>query len=147
MIIQKEKRVLIPAFLKAAFGQPCTFRSAICNNDPTTTVAAHIHHGGMGCKNHDFNIFFACSPHCHNIAYDGYNLQLSGFKNRQALENRADFARLETMKSLFKMFNIRSDEEVIAITGKGRVIFRMIKDCFNENVFNQFSQLIMESRS
>lgn len=57
--------------IDTARGAPCALRlPGICNNDPATTVWAHLNGfgKGMGMKTHDFLGFPACSS-CH-AAYD-----------------------------------------------------------------------------
>lgn len=59
------------AVLDSARGAPCALRlPGICNNDPATTVWAHLNGfgKGMGMKTHDILGFPACSS-CH-AAYD-----------------------------------------------------------------------------
>ena len=53
---------------KAAKGQPCTLRLSCCNNDPQTTVLAHIRMfgwAGTAQKPPDYLAVFACHA-CHD---------------------------------------------------------------------------------
>ena len=55
---------------KSARGESCTVNVVgVCNYDESTTVAAHLSGGGMGCKADDICIVYACSD-CHD-AMDG----------------------------------------------------------------------------
>lgn len=54
---------------KSARGKPCTVRSEWCNNDPATTVLAHIRrpwNAGVGMKPRDSHAVYACSA-CHDV--------------------------------------------------------------------------------
>ena len=65
MMIRSQK------IINTARGAPCALRlPGICNNDPATTVWAHLNGfgKGMGMKTHDILGFPACSS-CH-AAYD-----------------------------------------------------------------------------
>lgn len=62
--------------LDSARGQPCTLRfPGICNNDPATTVWAHLNGGrygkGMGMKAHDILGAHACFA-CHTYLDTGH---------------------------------------------------------------------------
>lgn len=50
-----------------ARGRECTLRTSYCNNDPDTTVLAHLPSivKGMGTKSHDWWAVFACRA-CHD---------------------------------------------------------------------------------
>lgn len=60
----------------SAKGQQCTLRTAVCNNDPETTVLAHAPsiYSGMGCKSDDTFAAFGCSA-CHK-ALDEHELPI-----------------------------------------------------------------------
>jgi predicted metal-binding protein len=64
-------RLVSRSLRNSARDQDCTLRLACCNNDPATTVLAHlpVGQGGMGMKNPDIFGVFACSS-CHD-AIDG----------------------------------------------------------------------------
>jgi hypothetical protein len=51
----------------SARGQPCMFRTPVCNHDPSTTVLCHIRDEakGMGNKANDWSAAFGCSA-CHD---------------------------------------------------------------------------------
>lgn len=55
---------------KAAKGESCQIRSAVCNHNPETTVLCHIHKpsisGGTGLKAHDLLAAWGCSA-CHDL--------------------------------------------------------------------------------
>lgn len=56
---------------KLAYGEPCDVRLPVCNNDPATTVLAHVRIigvSGMGIKAPDFLGAHACAA-CHDV-YD-----------------------------------------------------------------------------
>lgn len=58
-------------YLDGARGEPCKFRFAgICNHNPETVVACHVHNDafGMGRKADDFSVIDGCSS-CHTY-YD-----------------------------------------------------------------------------
>lgn len=62
MMIRSQK------ILRSAKGAPCALRlPGVCNNDPATTVWAHLNGfgKGMGMKTHDILGFPACSA-CHS---------------------------------------------------------------------------------
>lgn len=50
----------------SAKGQACTFRTPVCNHDPSTTVLCHIRDEakGVGNKANDWSSAFGCSA-CH----------------------------------------------------------------------------------
>ncbi len=53
---------------KLAQGRPCLVRSPVCNNDPATTVLAHLRIAGisgMGLKSPDLLGAWCCSA-CHD---------------------------------------------------------------------------------
>jgi len=51
---------------KSAKGQQCQIRiPGVCNGNRETVVAAHLNGYGMGCKNPDLFISYACSA-CHD---------------------------------------------------------------------------------
>lgn len=85
---------------RAAKGQECTFRFAVCNRNPETTVWAHSNNYRdgkcAGKKARDEEGCFACSA-CH-FFYDG------GYANagwtREAVEARFDLARAESQETL-----------------------------------------------
>jgi hypothetical protein len=51
-----------------ARGKQCTMRLHCCNDDPATTVLAHLPYGrrGMGHKTDDWHSVHACSA-CHDV--------------------------------------------------------------------------------
>ena len=52
---------------KLAKGKPCQVRlPGICNNNPETTVLAHLNGGGMGMKQPDLLGAWCCSD-CHDV--------------------------------------------------------------------------------
>jgi Protein of unknown function (DUF1364) len=54
---------------EVARGQPCMIRSPVCNNDPETTVLAHVRMigiSGMGMKAPDLLGAWSCSM-CHAL--------------------------------------------------------------------------------
>lgn len=90
MMIRSQK------ILRSAKGAPCALRlPGICNNDPETTVWAHLNsYGkGMGMKTHDILGFPACSS-CH-AEYD------TG-KNRSQYTGDALRALCETLVGLVR---------------------------------------------
>jgi len=51
----------------SACGEECQVRiPGVCNHNPETTVAAHINGGGMGTKQPDSELSYACSS-CHDV--------------------------------------------------------------------------------
>lgn len=61
-------------YLDGSRGQPCCLRFVgICNHDPETTVACHIHDGNFGLsrKAHDVSIIDGCSA-CHEFLDHGW---------------------------------------------------------------------------
>ena len=67
----------------AAKGQPCTLRLECCNDDPATTVLAHIRlfgWAGMAQKPPDFLGVFACSA-CHDALDGRADAGLWGFED------------------------------------------------------------------
>lgn len=66
---------------QAARGERCTLRIiGVCNNDPETTVWAHVngvrYNKGVGCKAPDILGAFACYA-CHSV-YDGAHMRPAG---------------------------------------------------------------------
>lgn len=52
---------------QSARGRACTVRiPGICNNNPETTVLAHLDGGGASLKQPDWQAAFACSD-CHDV--------------------------------------------------------------------------------
>lgn len=65
--ILKQRRHESRALRDSARGQPCQVRiPGVCNNDPATTILAHINGGGMGTKVSDLFGAFCCSS-CHDL--------------------------------------------------------------------------------
>ncbi len=67
----KQRNAVVPALRQSARGERCTLRLACCNNDPETTVLAHIRKfgwAGVAEKPPDYLAVFACSA-CHD-AFD-----------------------------------------------------------------------------
>lgn len=57
---------------QSAKGQPCLVRvPGVCNNDPATTVLAHLNGAGVGLKASDHEAAYACSA-CHAWLDGGY---------------------------------------------------------------------------
>lgn len=80
--------------INTARGAPCALRlPGVCNNDPATTVWAHLNGfgKGMGLKTHDILGFPACSA-CHSAFDTG--------KNRSAYIGDALRALCETLVGL-----------------------------------------------
>jgi len=93
----KQPRARLKKWLAAAKSQECTMRTVVCNHDLDTTVAAHLHScGGMGMKNHDYEIAFMCSD-CHTY-YDQYKGE-----SRISLEQDAERAKKRTMYIIYQM--------------------------------------------
>jgi hypothetical protein len=70
----REPAIRSRKYLDGARGEPCKLRFwGICNNDPETTVACHIHDQsfGMGRKAHDVSIIDGCSA-CHMYLDHGW---------------------------------------------------------------------------
>ena len=93
----KPTRIKSPKLLKAAQGQECTINSMGCNEDPDTTVAAHINvdGGSMGSKTDDFSIVFACAS-CHRQI----DLHLMAIENEMFYTRRG---LVRTWKKLIEM--------------------------------------------
>lgn len=65
---QKQPPLVSQALRQSARGETCTLRLGCCNNDPSTTVLAHLRFfswAGMGQKPDDLLAVFACSA-CHD---------------------------------------------------------------------------------
>lgn len=68
-MITKAQRHKSKKIMQSAKDEDCQVRLPnICNFNPETTVCAHRGGSGMGTKNSDFKVAYACSD-CHS-AYD-----------------------------------------------------------------------------
>ena len=93
------KNSLASKYTKSAQYKVCQLRLEGCLPGTETVVAAHLSGGGMGTKQSDIHIMYACM-NCHDI-YDGRK-SVSPPYLREWLDNEALRAVISTQKIMIK---------------------------------------------